>query len=519
MSKTKSLITFARCLGDYYKKSFSGYRETAKKFNWWHFFSLLISNLLICIAFALFCSLKEGTGDLYMNVFIPVFFANTIIILYSYVNNSTDLFALLTVFLTTAGTALQIFMLPASNEDSLQEVKKYVFILFFGIIASIIIIPSVMFLFSKNIMIDVIIGLMFVVTIVTYLILLLFGKEANGTKAWINIGNNSFQLTEVSKLTALITIPVIIQDKKHSEKAKSLLSTILLSTHSIFLIMLNELGTLCIILLVSFLIRIIFVSQKKYIVQEIAVFLLLAAVAFAGCFGIYKLNATAVQPVDSLQEQEAENISEIDSVITAIDNHSLALNAETSMSDEKVGPSALDRVISRVARIYPKIVQRLKVFLKSEDVSAEDMYQINRAEEALLGVSWFGTPRGSLSMVPEIDSDFVFIYLIVRLGIIGVILVFAALIAMLIEVVVKGSLSQGKGNLYIIAVAFILSITFQSLLCSCSNIGLFPIIGLPFPYLSHGGAALCANLFMAMFIMSFLGNNSRKEITGNVKGQ
>ena len=369
-------------------------------------------------------------------------------------------------------------------------------------------------------MIDLLIGLLFAATIVTYLFLLFFGKEVNGTKAWIGFGNTRFQLTEISKLIAFITIPVIIQDKKHSEKTKSLISVILLCAHSIFLVMLNELGTLCVILLVSFLVRIVFAPQKKYVFREIAIILLLAAVAFAGCFGINKLHSTAVKSVESIQEQANESITEGDPVNTEAENNELAARGtETSMNDEKTKPSALDKTITRLARIYPKIEQRIKVFLKSEDVSAEDMYQISIAEEAMLGASWFGTPRGSLSIVPEIDSDFVFIYLIVRLGIVGVILVFAALITMLVEVVVKGSFDQEKGNLYIIAVAFVLSITFQSLLCCCSNIGLFPIIGLPFPYLSHGGAALCSNLFMSMFIISFLGKNSRKEITGNVKEQ
>ena len=128
-----------------------------------------------------------------------------------------------------------------------------------------------------------------------------------------------------------------------------------------------------------------------------------------------------------------------------------------------------------------------------------------------MSVSLLGTPRGSLSSVPEIDCDFVFIYLIVRLGVAGVLIVFASLIVMLVETAAKGACVQANPGIYMTSFAMIFSIAVQALLCSCANVGLFPVIGLPFPFLSSGGSALCVNLFMSFFVISSLGEGTVKE--------
>ena len=302
MLALKNIITD---LGIFYKQTFTEYYYAIKKLNWRQFFTGIVSNLIICISFAFFCGLREENGDLYMNIFIPVFFANTLMIFYSCLNVSSDLFTLLTVFLTTTGTALQIFMLPATNDSSLQEAKSYAYILFFGTIASICIVPLVRFLCSRNIMSKHIVGLIFVTTITIYLFLLIFGKEINNTKAWISLGTISLQLTDVCKIIALISISLIIRDENLSEKNKSVISIIMLCIHSVFLFLLNELGTLCIILLVAFLARVVFVPEKKYVVREVIIFLLLGTIALLGCFGIYKIKSDAIDSEGNTSVQSA----------------------------------------------------------------------------------------------------------------------------------------------------------------------------------------------------------------------
>lgn len=506
MNEKVSVKTVFFELFSFYKQTLRDARNGAKTMDWKQIWGILVSTLVISIAHALFCSLREGTGDLYMNVFIPLFFTNALIVLYAGLRKSSFPVSVCSVLLTSTGAALQIYMLPTGQEKSLGEAKTYVAILFFGILASMLLVPLVRFLFTAESMKGLAVYILLGATLAIYLFLFLFGREFNGTKAWISIGGLSLQLTEIEKLLALISIPAILCDQSRSEKTKSVLSVVLLCIHSVFLVLVNELGTLCIIFMMYFITRAVFAESRRYVLGELALFLILGVLALVACYGIYRIQNPVAEEVAATQHSETLIGEE------TVGSEAAAIEAVSSEhAEEQKAPSAFEKIFNRLGRIYPKIRERVMVFLKSDDAPDRASYQLKRAEKALMSVSLLGTPRGSLSSVPEIDCDFVFIYLIVRLGVAGVLIVFASLIVMLVETAAKGACVQANPGIYMTSFAMIFSIAVQALLCSCANVGLFPVIGLPFPFLSSGGSALCVNLFMSFFVISSLGEGTVKE--------
>lgn len=457
------------------------FRNRFKQLNVAGLYTQLVSVFLVCIAFALFCSRREGTGDLYMSVFIPIFFVNALIVLFAAVYKSSTLYSVLTVFFITTGAALQIFMLPPEAEGSLSTVYGYVAVMFASVVISFLAMPFMAMLTSEKFNTGFMQICVIALTVLMYLVILIFGKEVNGAKAWVYIGSTSVQVTEFTKVLAVIFFAMCFADKTLSQKRKDRMLFIMLLVHAGFLFAVNELGTLAVITLIYFVAKIIFAQNKKQIIYEIASLVLIVTVLLGICYGLYKMPD---------KETEASADTEV---------------VQDEAEDEE---SAMDEIMSRLRQIYPKIEKRINIFLGTGDLTAEDTYQIDKANEALLFAEFIGVEKASLAGLPHYDSDFVFIYLIVRLGVLGMLLVFVALLAMLVEVFVNAA----RGNRYseaIVAVPFVCIIAFQSVICACANIGLFPVVGLPFPFISSGGSALCVNLIMTFYLLYFMRKDNK----------
>lgn len=471
----------------YYKDFFEGVKTLDKK----DLSVKLFSVLGISIALAFFCYLREGTGDLYMSVFIPAFFANAFIVFFGCANKSSKIYSLLTVFLITTGFALQIFMLDPENAESASTVYNYVTFVFVGIVLSMLVMPVLAFITSENADTKVLRYLIIGAIVLAYLVLLVFAKDINGAKSWIFIGSTSIQVTEITKILAGIYFALCLTDTNLSEKAKGIRTFVVLLVHAAFLGVIGEFGTLGMIAIVFFVLKLLFVKNKKQLFSEFIALVLMFLVVLGISFALYTSSKEEQAP-----EQVVETVTE-----EAVEA------ADVTEDDEKVGIGAIvDKLLEEIAEIYPKFDQRVSVFLGKGELSESDTYQIDSAKKALWYVEWFGTEEGSFGFVPEIKSDFVFIYLVVRWGIVGALMVLIALVFLFAETFIFAARSK-KPRESVLAICFICFIVIQSLLCVAANLGLFPVVGLPFAYLSDGGSAMCVNLMMAFFNMYFM----RKE--------
>ena len=356
--------------------------------------------------------------------------------------------------------------------------------------------------------------LMVALTVVLYMVLLVFGGEANGTKAWLYLPFNlSMQLTDFTKLITVVFFALCISDDTLTNKKKATAMFSLFCLNAFFLVIVNELGTLLIIGLILFLLQIIYLKSPKALLAELAIIAVISTAVIGSSYLVYSAAVRSVPQVtaEEAAQMEEENAGRVKEFLQSEDPN---IGFEDLPKDESTDETAseedketsqepesmLQKAVNRFARIYPKISSRFTVLFHSSEASQDDSYQIDNAFTALATSDWFGTPKGSLGVVPEIDSDFIFVDLVVRIGIIGAALVLLSLAVILIETVVYISANKNPYEASL-ATAFIFSIVFQSLICCCSNLGIAPIVGLPFAFLSNGGTALTINVIMCFFAM------------------
>ena len=151
----------------------------------------------------------------------------------------------------------------------------------------------------------------------------------------------------------------------------------------------------------------------------------------------------------------------------------------------------------------PYLQQRVKTFLDPSNDPRGSSYQIQQSLIALGGGGIFGRGFGQsiqkFSYLPEPQGDSIFAVLGEELGFIGasatiVLYVLFALRGMRIANRSPDSFSR------LLVSGIVILITLQSFMHIASVIGVFPLTGVPLPFMSHGGTSLLIYL-MAMGVV------------------
>ena len=128
----------------------------------------------------------------------------------------------------------------------------------------------------------------------------------------------------------------------------------------------------------------------------------------------------------------------------------------------------------------------------------------------MLVTGWLGTSEAYEQNVPVIESDYIFLYVLMKIGVIGAFIVLAMLIAMMMETTIRVA-SGGKVTEMAAAIGFICCIVVQSIITAASSAGLIPTVGLTFAFLSDGGSATVMNYIMTYFIIYSM----RRQLPGS----
>ena len=156
------------------------------------------------------------------------------------------------------------------------------------------------------------------------------------------------------------------------------------------------------------------------------------------------------------------------------------------------------------AKIWTKFDERLSVYLHPEDADPlDDAYQIDQSLKALSLSSWFGS--GYNWRVPVMESDYVFTFLVLKMGTIYGILILILLTLMLL-IGMQTALTCKNDMISFVGMSFILSLAFQSMISAASSTGSFMVVGLPFCFLGAGGTSAVTNYLMAVFVIYTTGH-------------
>lgn len=456
--------------------------------------------VLIGLVVSLLCSLKEGGMDLYLSVMLPFI----IICLFQFgvtaLYDSSVRYATLTVILIFLGAALQIMlMLPAEDASGAYKLAIFAGV---GTVAGLIGLPLLNYVFNymnKRLAALLTLG----GAALLYLILLVAAPNISGTKAWLVIGSVSFQLTEVTKVLAVVTFACIYTDSSIVPFRRLLYAVAALAMHGIGLILVNELGTLVVICIIFVTLGAAFLPSAKGLIAVVLAGLLCVA-ALVGfsykCYQIWYGEPAAEQTV-----QETETTAEGETVV-AETNAEGEPAAATESATEAARPAKThgklyNKIVGKAADVFYKIRTRLILVIAPESLDEYgEGYQAKMARKAMLVTGWLGTSEEYEQNVPVIESDYIFLYVLMKIGIVGAFIVLAMLIAMMMETVIKVN-AGGNVTESAAAIGFICCIVVQSIITAASSAGLIPTVGLTFAFLSDGGSATVMNYIMTYFIL------------------
>jgi len=110
-----------------------------------------------------------------------------------------------------------------------------------------------------------------------------------------------------------------------------------------------------------------------------------------------------------------------------------------------------------------------------------------------------------LRFLPEQHTDFIFAVIGEEFGFIGVVIGLVLFFVFLMRGIFIATIVKSRFN-SIVAVGIVTVIAFHVVVNIGMTIGLFPVTGLPLPFLSYGGSALLTNMVMAGILLNFYKN-------------
>lgn len=430
--------------------------------------------VIVIIALSFFCSTTTGGYDLLYSLALPFLIISMVIMAFNDLYKSNWLFSFLAVVLILLGVALQVMLnLSAANATNRPIIQLAIFAAL-GLLFAFLAIPILTYLVSHK---TIAIYFSVIASILFYVILILFGSKTSGTTAWIKIAGQSFQLTEITKILGFVTFASMFTAESVSPKKRLLSATVVLLVHAAFLFLISELGTLLILAIVYVLLGLVYLPSVKIMLKYILVLTLISAIASGIGYACYKTVYT-----------------------TAYDTTVISSSIENTEENQETDTQPHNKLVIKAADIFNKLRLRVVLVIDPESVDAYDEgYQANAAINALAMSGWLGSEYEQC--VPVIESDYIFLFILMKLGVVWGIGVILIIVFMFVLFIFNNYLKNRNVGESAISFAFMSSLVIQAILTTASAIGCFPTVGLPFPFLSLGGSATLINYVMLIFII------------------
>lgn len=407
----------------------------------------IIFPILLEIALCGLLYLRSSTAALnYLYALIPLLLGTSITGTYVYNRNGDMKLFSAAACLTAIGTGLQILIDQIYNPPSTFSYIKL-------IIAFVIAIFFVMFysFFRKLLNQTWMVYLMMIVSAAIYVVLLVAGSDPNGygTSAWIRIGNVTVQLTDFTKLCAVLFYSSLFSSKtQHDDNQILVLSSIFFVINLIGSVLIKELGSFFILYFLHLSILYIFMKKgKKKRLYLLLVFFVTMG-ALVTCFLLYKL---------ILPAHDAGTMNALEKMLWPILN---------------------------------KIHQRFSITANINSDPYGSGYQLLQGKKALWMAGWFGNTV-NFNAIPVAESDMAYIALVNAFGhLMGFFVIFLFLRIMLSGSELSRKLMKDEKQDSVVVYAATILIVMQAMIVILGSCNIIPFAGLPIPFLSRGGTYL-----------------------------
>ena len=323
-------------------------------------------------------------------------------------------------------------------------------------------------------------------TLISLVLIYFVGISVSGSQRWLDLGIFSFQPSEVTKLSTVFTLALVL-DKKKIATIRDLVSPLLVVIFPWLLIFFQpDLGTSLVLLVLTGVM--LYWSQ-----MPIEWILILVFCIFTSIFYLtFPISLIFWIPFVGYLAYRSSKKKIIFSTIV-ISLHLLVA---------KLTPILWQYGL----KDYQK--DRLVLFLDPNRDPLGGGYHLIQSKIAIGSGGFFGTGllQGKLTklqFIPEQHTDFIFSALGEELGFLGCILVlflFFFLIKKLINIA-KNARSDFES---LIVIGITATFLFQIIINLFMTIGLGPVTGIPLPFMSYGRTSLVVNFISIGFVLSIL---------------
>lgn len=323
------------------------------------------------------------------------------------------------------------------------------------------------------------------------------GHEVNGQQCWIEIGGFSFQPSELAKVSTLLAIARYASHKGFDIRTvRDLLILIVMVALPVGLIMMQpDTG-----------------SATVFLAMALGIFLWVGGDLFA----IYVLVATPFVAAGALYSALFDTIWVFLAVAVAATvgafafRRNLVITLIAVIFMVGVG-TAVDPIFDE---LEPYKQNRLITLFEPERNPRGEGYHVIQSMLAVGsgGVTGKGFLHGTqtqLRYIPEQWTDFIYCVPTEEFGFVGGVLVIALLASIILRGVNIASLVRTRFA-SVIAIGFATAIFYHTMVNIGMAIGLFPVMGIPLPFLSAGGTSLIMNLAIAGLLMNFYKTRRRR---------
>lgn len=313
--------------------------------------------------------------------------------------------------------------------------------------------------------------------IILLLVVLAFGTEVNGAKAWLQFGGISIQAAEFVKFSTALALAKYLSGLNVSfEKRKTYIYSFSLLFLPVAIILLQkDTGSAMVLFSLVIVMYRQGLSQLLVIAGGLAVIFFLLAMLINEYIIIAVVFAILIAGYFLFKELKKHTFVVI-AIFAVISLYILSVNF------------AFNKVLQ------PHQQTRIKVILGLEDDPRGVGYNLNQSKIAIgsgkfSGKGFLNGTQTKFDFVPEQSTDFIFCTIGEEWGFIGSFVIIALFITLLIRLIILSERQRSKFNrLYGYGVVSILFFHFAVNIAM--TIGLFPVVGIPLPFISYGGSSL-----------------------------
>lgn len=334
----------------------------------------------------------------------------------------------------------------------------------------------------------------FFFSLVLIFISIVFGRSIAGHHAWINIGSFTLQPGEFLKITCAMTIADLLStsDKPFVKKPSTLIYTFIILGISVISILLQgDLGSAMVF--ASFLIPLYICGLSFVFIFHVIAFILLFILNIIFPFNFIAACIFALAIVFSFFYNK--HFKQI--FIIAFDLFTIAF--------------VNNYVINHFLHQYHK--DRIKVLFDENVDKLGLSWNILQSKIAISNGGFWGRGFGAgtqtkYNFIPAQKTDFIFCTIAEEYGFVGFLIYASVFLIFLFELIDTAEKQKYRFNkIFIYSVASILFFHFSvNIAMAC---GLFPVVGIPLPFMSYGGSSLLAFSLMVFLTLKLDAKNSK----------